>query len=287
MPTLNLDAITVTITGWMNPNGYQGGWAGVVFCRGGTTVSGVNFGPGTPANELRYTWNNNGFNTSTGLIVPTNQWSFFALVVTPSGATIYMGTNGVLNSYTDTTPLSSSAFDGFLYLGYDPQSGGRPFRGVLDEVAVFKQSLSLTQIQQLYSNALVAPPPSSTGFPQWENRYFGSTSAPNACATCDADGTGQNNLFKYVAGLDPTNPASVFSLLIADVPDQPGQQDLAYSPVVTGRVYTVQFSTDLVNGTYSNLTTVSSLQTNGNQVILTDMNAVQSQKFYRVQITLP
>ena len=31
-----------------------------------------------------------------------------------------------------------------------------------------------------------------------------------SCATCDFDGTGQNNLFKYIAGLDPTNPSSAF-----------------------------------------------------------------------------
>jgi hypothetical protein len=150
-----LDTNTVTITGWMNPSGDQSGWAGVVFCRGGTTVSGVNFGPGSPANELRFTWNNNQFNVSTGLIVPTNQWSFFALVVTPTGGTVYLGTNGVLNSVTESAALTSSAFDAPLLLGEDPSSGGRYYAGALDEVAVFNRSLSPAQIQQLYSNALV------------------------------------------------------------------------------------------------------------------------------------
>jgi PKD repeat protein len=164
MPTLNLDTNTVTITGWINPSGYQSGWAGVVFCRGGTTVSGVNFGPGSPANELRYTWNNDRFDASTGLIVPTNQWSFFALVVTPIGATVYLGTNGVLNSFTDSAALSSSAFDAPLLLGEDPSSGGRYYAGALDEIAVFNQSLSPAQIQMLYSNALVALSPSTASF---------------------------------------------------------------------------------------------------------------------------
>jgi hypothetical protein len=46
----------------------------------------------------------------------------------------------------------------------------------------------------------------------WLLQYFGTPPNPNAAPTADADGTGQNNLFKYIAGLDPTNPASVFVL---------------------------------------------------------------------------
>ena len=43
------------------------------------------------------------------------------------------------------------------------------------------------------------------GIPDWwRAQYFGgngTTTNGQSCATCDADGTGQNNLFKYVAGL--------------------------------------------------------------------------------------
>jgi PKD repeat protein len=205
MPTLNLDTNTVTITGWMNPSGYQNGWAGVVFCRGGTTVSGVNFGPGSPANELRFTWNNNQFGVSTGLIVPTNQWSFFALVVTPTGGTVYLGTNGVLNSVTESATLTSSAFDAPLLLGEDPSSGGRYYAGALDEIAVFNQSLSPTQIQQLYSNALVAaaPPapvasftnnPASGPAPLTVNFYDISTNSPTNWSWTFGDGSGTSTV---------------------------------------------------------------------------------------------
>jgi hypothetical protein len=286
MPTLNLNANTVTITGWINPSGYQGGWAGVVFCRGGTTVSGVNFGPGSPANELRFTWNNDQFDVSTGLIVPTNQWSFFALVVTPTGAVVYLGTNGVLTSFTDTTPLSSSAFDSPLLLGEDPSNGGRYFAGALDEVAIFNQSLSPAQIQQLYSNALVAPPP-APAFLQWQSQYFGCTNCAQAAPTYDFDGTGQNNMFKYVAGLDPTNPVSVFTLRAALVPNQTNALNLIYGPIATGRTYTVQCNTTLVGNVYTNLTSYIGPTTNATQTTVTDLTATQSNKFYRVQISLP
>jgi PKD repeat protein len=203
MPTLNLDTNTVTITGWMNPSGYQNGWAGVVFCRGGSTVSGVNFGPGSPANELRFTWNNNQFSVSTGLIVPTNQWSFFALVVTPTGGTVYLGTNGVLNSVTESAALSSSAFDAPLLLGEDTSSGGRYYAGALDEVAIFNQSLSPAQIRQLYSNALVAPAapvasftnnPASGPAPLTVNFYDTSIDSPTSWSWTFGDGSGTSTL---------------------------------------------------------------------------------------------
>ena len=53
----------------------------------------------------------------------------------------------------------------------------------------------------------------------WRAQYFpnvdptGTTTNRLSCATCDADGTGQDNLFKFLAGLNPTNPASIFRIL--------------------------------------------------------------------------
>ena len=94
----------------------------------------------------------------------------------------------------------------------------------------------------------------SQTFAQWQTQYFGSTTNPAAAANVDADGTGQNNQFKYVAGLDPTNPASVFVLSIASVTGQPTQVNLLFNPVVGGRTYTPQFTTDMVSGVHTPLT---------------------------------
>jgi len=125
----------------------------------------------------------------------------------------------------------------------------------------------------------------------WRLAYFGSVTPTNSsnCATCDPDGTGQNNLFKYVAGLNPTNRSSVFILKVAPVAGQPTQKLLTYSPIVvgSGQVYAVQFATNLVGATYANLTTASALSTNGSQVSLNDTQATQTSKFYRVNISLP
>jgi Concanavalin A-like lectin/glucanases superfamily len=278
MPSLYLDTNTVSIAGWINPEGIQSNWTGVVFCRGGTTVAGLNFGPGSIVNELRYTWNNSGFDTITGLTVPTNQWSFFALVVTPVGATIYVGTNGVLNFFTDGVTEPAQAFDAPLLIGSDPAGTTRLFNGVLDEIAVFNHSLTPTQIQQLYTSALITP------IQEWQLRYFNCTNCTQSATNTDWDGTGQNNLFKYVAGLDPTNPASVFHWQIAGTTNHP---NLVFSPWASNRVYTVQFSTNLMSGVWSPLAGYAGPLTNGNQVTITDMNAAPPNKFYRLQITQP
>jgi hypothetical protein len=107
------------------------------------------------------------------------------------------------------------------------------------------------------------------------------------CATCDYDNTGQNNLFKYVAGLDPTDPTSVFFLQIASVTNQTAQENLLFNPLASGRTYQPQFSTDLVGGVWLPLPAYTGPLTNGNQVTITDTNALGPQEFYRIDISLP
>jgi beta-glucanase (GH16 family) len=122
-------------------------------------------------------------------------------------------------------------------------------------------------------------------FAQWQTQYFGSTTNPLAAANVDADGTGQNNQFKYVAGLDPTNPSSIFILTIASVTNQPTQMNLLFKPMAGGRTYTPQFMTDMVSGVWTQLVGYAGPVTNGNQGTITDMNAVPSNEFYRIDIS--
>ena len=48
---------------------------------------------------------------------------------------------------------------------------------------------------------------------QWQLNYFGCTNCPQAAATADPDGDGQNNLAEFLAGTDPTNSASAFRII--------------------------------------------------------------------------
>ena len=158
LPALNLNTNAVTITGWIKSSGTQTAWSGLLFCRAGTTGAGFHFGT---ANELRYTWNNTGgsYNWNSGLVPPTNVWTFVALVIQPGQTIIYMATNATLQSATNVLANAVQAFAGTSYLGYDPNSGTRRFNGVLDEVAVYNQSLTATQLGQILTASQLGTAP--------------------------------------------------------------------------------------------------------------------------------
>ena len=120
----------------------------------------------------------------------------------------------------------------------------------------------------------------------WQVQYFGVDN-PKAAPNIDADGTGQNNLFKYIAGLDPTNPASIFTLRIQNVVGQPGQKALVFNPRWPDRTYTPMYRTNLVNtASWTNLTATSTSD-NATTRTITDLNATNNAKFYRINISYP
>ena len=131
----------------------------------------------------------------------------------------------------------------------------------------------------------------SDGIPDWWMlAYFNHATGQgfdNSLASADADGTGQNNLFKYVTGLNPIDPTAVFILNVASVPNQPSQDNLLFAPLALGRTYTLQFNLDLVNSNWTPLTGYVGPVTNGGQVSITDLTATQSNKFYRIHISYP
>lgn len=172
VPAMNLNTNAVTILGWFNLDGNQTDWSGVVFCRSGSTTSGVNFAGTT--DELGYTWNNSSgtYNWNSGLIAPTNAWTFFALAVSPTNAVMYLATNALLRSATNNVANAVQAFAGTTYLGYDPNSNSRRFNGSMDEVAVYSRTLTGAQVSQILAAAEspapplvnLTSPPSGSGF---------------------------------------------------------------------------------------------------------------------------
>ncbi|MFZ0828411.1 MAG: LamG-like jellyroll fold domain-containing protein [Verrucomicrobiia bacterium] len=171
LPPLNLNANTVTITAWLKPLGPQNNSAGIVFSRAGTTVAGLCY-TGTQLNgnyTLGYNWNNESgaYSWNSGLVAPLGQWSFVALSVGPSSATLYlMNTNGIVSATHAYTHVVQN-FDGITLIGDDSSDGGngsRSFNGAIDDVAVFKSTLSLNQLKTLFS-AGAAPVASFTGTP--------------------------------------------------------------------------------------------------------------------------
>jgi hypothetical protein len=83
-------------------------------------------------------------------------------------------------------------------------------------------------------------------------------------------------------------PAPPLTLTIATVTNQPGWENLIFSPLLAEHSYTVQVSTNLVSGVWLPFTNYPApMVTNGSQLTITDTNAILPQQFYRVEISGP
>jgi hypothetical protein len=120
----------------------------------------------------------------------------------------------------------------------------------------------------------------------WQVQYFGQPPNPLAGPNADADGTGQNNLFKFVAGLNPLD-GSRFTLSISSVAGQPLQKQLVFKPIVSGRTYTPQFSTTLNNPPPWPSLPSSTQSDNGTTRTVIDLSASPAPRYYHIQISKP
>ncbi|MDB6112097.1 MAG: Immunoglobulin I-set domain protein [Pedosphaera sp.] len=159
-PFGSLSTNTVTMTMWLQPTGTFDVFAGLLANRG----SGVQGGFGYTGGQLGYTWNNNSadtYNFRSGLIPPLNEWSFVALVVEPTQATVYMMNPNGIQSATNVLAHTSDVFGNNWRVGTDDlnnnSDGSRAFTGLIDEVAVFNYAMTPTQVQSLYSAGGPAP----------------------------------------------------------------------------------------------------------------------------------
>lgn len=178
LPSPGINSNTVTLSAWVKRSGNQSTWAGIAFSRSGS-ASGFSFGP---SNELRYHWNDSQYNFSTGLTVPDNTWTFCALVVEPTKATLYMKPDGgVIQTAVNNVTHAAAAFSGNWSLGQDP-AGGRYFKGQLDDARIYTRSLSATEIANaaMVNHAPVFANNPITGGDAAENSAYSGTLAGSA-----------------------------------------------------------------------------------------------------------
>ncbi len=153
-----------------------------------------------------------------------------------------------------------------------------------DNRAVFDVVISNDKGSITSSNAVLVV---TTSYQTWQLQYFGCTNCPQADPGADFDHSGQNNWFKYIAGLNPTNPASRFVVTAAIVTNPAAGLKLTYGPLAANRTYTPWSCTNL---TVSNWTTLSGYLgpiTNAGNAMLTDTNGASPARFYRVSISYP
>jgi len=157
IPPLNLNTNTVTLSAWVKPGGPAAN-AGLIFCRGSGTVAGLNLTGNFDVNgnrTLGYTWNNEAgtFGWDSQIAPPPAIWSYVALVITPTNATIYlMNTNGLLSASQAHTHVNQS-FSFNTLIGEDTANNNRQFDGTMDGVAIYAKSLTQSQLQNIYGAA--------------------------------------------------------------------------------------------------------------------------------------
>jgi hypothetical protein len=226
-----------------------------------------------------------------GYIGQLTELSSFGVNATPNnipqGTTSQLGGSANLDDNT-TTNLSGSAIV-WNSVAYPFQSINNA--GLLTAVAnVYSNpagSVSGTYLGATsFATVTVTGPYASSIIPDsWFVQYFGPAPNPNAAPTADADHTGQDNLFKYIARLNPRD-GSRFTLAIQNVSGQPSHKQLMFQPITSGRTYTPQFATGLANNP-SWQTVVSFTESdNGSTRTVTDLGA-SPPEFYRIEISFP
>lgn len=135
-----------------------------------------------------------------------------------------------------------------------------------------------------YLLADIQPPDTnSNGIPDtWEIQYFGGIDSPNGAASFDADGDGMTNLQEYLSGTSPNDPASKLQVAITSVTLSGA---VLQFPTVTGRIYTVECSDTLAEGSWTILPPAD-IPGTGEVLEVTDA-AVPAKRFYRLRVSLP
>jgi hypothetical protein len=160
IPPTGFNTSAMTIEGWINIPAKQTASTGLVFWRNsnsGGASSGLDFSGTTAFTNaqgvypLGYIWNGQS-NFNSGLFVPTNQWVYVALTISPTQGCLYMwdGTNwhGVTNVAANAAVNFGSTVP--MLIGWDSGTAGtyttRYLKGSMDEVAIYNTTLTANQL---------------------------------------------------------------------------------------------------------------------------------------------
>lgn len=187
LPPWNLNTNAVTLTAWINPASEPGDGTGILYTRDPNSlmVCGMQFHSGfaaPPPYALGYNWNDQfgAWAWNSGIVVPVNQWSFVSLAVTPTNAIVRMITGDRLYCATNTMVHNVQSWNLPVYIGNDPvnASGGNIFDGSIDEVAVYRRTLSEQEVVKMYTDARgIAGLPAMVSQPPASKRLFAGQTA--------------------------------------------------------------------------------------------------------------
>ena len=156
VPSVSMSLSNCTIAAWVYSGGGQSDNTAIFFHRQ-SSVFGLAIGNNIfgAANWLKYTWNDDPstYNAYSGLVLPTNQWAFVALVMNSTNAALYLQDGVSMHSTNFPGTYLPQDFSGVSYVGWDTAggAGGRRWTGDIDDVMVFDQALSPAAINALYA----------------------------------------------------------------------------------------------------------------------------------------
>jgi hypothetical protein len=150
-------ASNLTYAMWMNPPGNIEQDAGLLMDRGGAG-EGMAFDNESSASGmagLGYVWNQNAQNTwgwNSQIHPPTNEWSFVAMVISPTNGGVYMFNAEGIQYTNNPIAHDTERFGVAWQIGDDPgyATGTRAYPGMLSGVGVFLSALSSNQLLSLY-----------------------------------------------------------------------------------------------------------------------------------------
>ncbi len=156
IPAPTYNTANLTMTAWIRRDGNQNTWAPVVFSRSFATAAGIGFGSN---NELRYHWSNMGYTwqPSPALVPPDNEWCLVALSVSPTGAELFLRSSEGLQSARNAVTHIPEPFIAAMYLGHDTGGSSRYFKGGMDDVRIYRNTLTGADIESLYQQAVNPP----------------------------------------------------------------------------------------------------------------------------------
>lgn len=202
--------------------------------------------------------------------IPTNEASYFSVTVGDAGEA------GAASFVIEWTSVSGRVYT--VYWAPSLTEGFQPFSDVLrypqnsyTDTVHSAQSFGFYVVKVGLDGEADSD---MDGLPdQWEILYFSDPVA--AAAGVDSDGDGQSNLDEYITGMNPTNAASRFSV-------QSPSPNLLQWESVSGRVYSVYWSTNLLDG-------FQPLETNlpWTASSFTDtVHGAESRGFYKIDVRL-
>ena len=146
--TGSLTVTAATFVTWIRRNGNQGQYDGILFSRGTTNTTGMDF---QVSNQVAYTWNDAGntYGWQSGLVVPDLTWCMIAVSVTSTAATAYLCQTSGITTATNTVSHTSSLIDD-IKIARDEFST-RYFTGNIAIAQLYNIALSAEQVSQNFA----------------------------------------------------------------------------------------------------------------------------------------